>query len=58
MNMYVHIKEFFYIDSIPLYTHRYSFNPVFLPGFAKDRCDKKNVRSSVDIYRIKGLNGS
>ena len=58
MNMYVHIKEFFNIDSIPLYTPRYSFNPVFLLRFAEDRCDKKNVRSSVDIYRIKGLNGS
>ena len=58
MNMYVHIKEFFYIVSIPSYTHRYSFSPVFLLRFAEDRCDKKNVRLSVDIYGIKGLNGS
>ena len=58
MNMYVHIKEFFNIDSIPSYTHRYSFNPVFLLRFAKDRCDKKNVCLSVDIYHIKGLNSS
>ena len=58
MNMYVHIKEFINIGSIPSYTNRYSFSPVFLLRFAEDRCDKKNVRSSVDIYRIKGLNGS
>ena len=41
MYMYVHIKEFFNIDSIPSYTHRYSFNPVLLLRFAEDRCDKK-----------------
>ena len=47
MNMYVHIKEFFNIDSIPSYTHRYSFNPVLLLGFAEDRCDKKmSIRPS------------
>ena len=53
MNMYLHIEEFFNIDSIPLYTQRHFFNPVLLLGFAEDRCDKKNVRSSVNIYRIK-----
>ena len=58
MNMYVHIKEFFNIDSIPSYTHRYSFYPVLLLGFAEERCDKKNVRLCIDIYHLKGLNGS
>ena len=58
MNIYLHIEEFLNIVSIPLYTHRHSFNPVLLLCFAEDRCDKKNVRSSVNIYRIKGLNGS
>ena len=47
MNMYVHIKEFFYIALIPSYTPRDSFNPVLLLCFAKDRCDKKmSVRAS------------
>ena len=47
MNIYVHIKEFFNIDLIPLYTHRDSFNPSLLLRFAKDRCDKKmSVRAS------------